>query len=300
MPSDRGDAKPSHPMGPVPQQRSSSASGPRMGPGAFSQKDLRRSRPDVVAKVQEAVATRRLRLKETFQDADRLRRGVCTLHQMKVSMAVLGISLDADEFDELYERYRTEDNSFGYRNFCAAVDEALRKHPPTVMRGNKALQEQKQQVQVDELPTLLGARMRQRGVEVEHLLDAFNAANCTMVNHVNQYQFTRVLDRFGFKLNDEQLNILLHAYGDTETGNEVNYKNFCTAIERSNTGAVPSEQASRPPRAPSTSGRSASKYFDMNGNVVPLSSAASWQRCNSSARGPLPRGIYSRQACKAR
>jgi len=298
------------------QRRPSSANAPRMrlgGVAGYSQQDLRRSRPDALVRLQEAVATRRLRLRETFKEVDRLRRGTCSLHQLRVAMTTLHLDLDADEVDELYDRYRTGDGSFGYRGLCDAVDEALRTQPPAAVRGVKALQEPRQMAEAGQLPAVIAARMRQRGVEAVHLVDAFSAANCTMVNHVNQHQFARILDRFGLRLTDEQLTMLHQAFCDTETGSEVNYRDFCTAIERCSAGAgtvarggaaAPGggEQGSRPPRAPSASRRPApGKYFDAHGNVVPLSSVAvPRSACDQGTRGSLPRGVQTRQMCKAR
>merc|ERR1712188_238273 len=79
----------------------------------------------VVHKVQARVVERRLRLTEHFQDYDTLRKGFCSPGQVKSVLALLKISLEPPDFQELIQLYSREDGLFCYAAFCAEVDQAF-------------------------------------------------------------------------------------------------------------------------------------------------------------------------------
>merc|ERR1711904_616518 len=79
----------------------------------------------VVHKIQARVVERRLRLTEFFQDYDPLRKGFCNHGQVKSIFALLKISLEPDEFNELFQAYTREDGLFCYAAFCQEVDQAF-------------------------------------------------------------------------------------------------------------------------------------------------------------------------------
>merc|ERR1712178_75267 len=72
---------------------------------------------NVVQKVQARVVERRVRLTEHFQDFDPLRKGFCTLGQVKTVFAILKVEVCSADFDELTSFYMRDDGMFWYAGF---------------------------------------------------------------------------------------------------------------------------------------------------------------------------------------
>merc|ERR1712093_839182 len=68
--------------------------------GNWSQKAM-----TAVQKVQAKVVERRVRLREHFQDFDPLRKGFCSLGQVKSVFSLLKVEVDTEVFDELSKCY---------------------------------------------------------------------------------------------------------------------------------------------------------------------------------------------------
>merc|ERR1719387_1149701 len=77
-----------------------------------------------VQKIQAKVVERRVRLNDHFQDFDPLRKGFCTIGQVKTVFTILKLEVDPADFDELTVLYTREDGMFCYAAFCAHIDQA--------------------------------------------------------------------------------------------------------------------------------------------------------------------------------
>ncbi|CAE8625553.1 unnamed protein product, partial [Polarella glacialis] len=88
-------------------------------------------RQSVMVKLTRKAYERRLRLRDIFRDADKFRRGVITRSQMGTALAVLGITLSAEELEELFGRYGFADSSgstsFQYLVCCADLEESVQQ-----------------------------------------------------------------------------------------------------------------------------------------------------------------------------
>merc|ERR1719310_1628312 len=74
-------------------------------------------------KLRALVSERRLRLADCFIDFDKLRKGVCTMSQLRTVFTVLGIQIECREYDDLEQLFGNEDGLFRYRDFCTTVCE---------------------------------------------------------------------------------------------------------------------------------------------------------------------------------
>lgn len=211
-----------------------------------------RHKLDVMTKLQCLVLDRQTRLQDRFVDFDRLRRGTCTFTQLKTVLTVLKIELNRDEYDELFKKWRSPDGLFDYRGCCAMVDEAMPganvpgprctagggafaaralaaevkkfKAPPDI--GKECAEK------VEELQNVLAKRVKDRGIDLLSVFDDFCATRWAKPYHVTRDQFARAMDMLGLKMNEDQRSLICDVYGDM-TGNEMNYVDFCTAVDSS-------------------------------------------------------------------
>lgn len=80
-------------------------------------------RIDAFTKLKSLVAERRIRPISSFLDFDRLRRGTCTASHLRAALTFMGIDLDAESFEAIFNLFRSDDGKFKYRDFCAKVQE---------------------------------------------------------------------------------------------------------------------------------------------------------------------------------
>lgn len=87
------------------------------------QKD--RVKPDIMVRIQKAVADRRLRVYPFFREADVKKKGFCTQGQALAALTVLKLELDRSEAEDVLNRYRGPDGLFCYPAFCADAEGQL-------------------------------------------------------------------------------------------------------------------------------------------------------------------------------
>jgi len=223
-------------------------------------------RVDAVTRVKTAVAERRLHIAGYFQDFDKLRRGTCTASHLSAVLTVVGVTLSVEDFASMFSRFRTHDNKFRYRDFCAEVSgptagRVLRfaAAARTPLRFKVPLDEH-QQVRLKEFQTVMAAKVRLRGMEVRSIFEDFNRQSSTAIPaHITVSQFRRAMATLGWTLTDDQFDLLCQAYVDTEDGQNFNYIDFLEAIDPD-----PVVFPARP--EPSSQ---VCDYFDSQGRVKP-------------------------------
>jgi len=232
-----------------------------------------------VQKVQAKVVERRVRLGEHFQDFDPLRKGFCTLGQVKTVFAILKVEVSTSDFDELTSCYMRDDGMFCYAAFCGDIDGAftcrgLESNPQAQIympdasttaparRNKMSLTPQE-----NSIVNLVEDKIRARtGVRRILLRSSFQDFDPIRRGHVTKGQFGRVMHSLGFELDDSTIALMCKAYCDLGNHVDFNYLDFCASCDPPTAHeALAMEQTAQPfePLRPS-------KYFDERGRVSGL------------------------------
>jgi len=234
---------------------------------------------DIMEKMRAVVSERRLRLSDCFLDFDKLRKGVCTMTQLKTVFTVLGIEFGPDDFKNLAELYCDEDGMFRYRELSAAVCEvgALNINswdmelPPTPApmsaRGDTSRPgtsgsriRYKAPVQdpsrLAELEIRIRNRAETRSLDLKRCFQDFDR---TCRGRVTRTQFARIMDMLQCELSPADTEMVCQAYCDSNNGEEFNYNDFVACIKTRDTMETT--------LAPLYSSRR-SKYFDRSGECI--------------------------------
>jgi Ca2+-binding EF-hand superfamily protein len=244
-------------------------------------------------KIRSRVVERRVRLNQQFRDFDALRKGCCTVGQLKTVLSILNLWKDIDRngFEALCDQYVKEDGMFCYASFCADVDQAftlpgLQKDP---MIGSKM-------PSADTTAAARRSRMPlnhlaiQRSSEVEEKLRQrikvrrivmrtyFQDVDKTRTGHVTRSQFTRIMSALGLGLDEATISALCMVYCDLGNSVEFNYMDFCSNLEsrpemeppswsprRDQFRCVPLQGPHQLPQTP----KYVNPYFDSFGHVRP-------------------------------
>jgi Ca2+-binding EF-hand superfamily protein len=239
-----------------------------------------------VQKIQAKVVEKRVRLTEYFQDFDALRKGVCTVGQVKTVLTLtnLGKEINRNDFDALVNSYIRDDGMFCYKDFCKDVETAfsvpgLEKNPMamTVMpdasttecgRRNRIVMTPTRKSKVSEILTKMATRVRKRGVYMKMGFKDMDRANR---GHVSRNQFARIVHTYGFELDEIAIGLLCCEFCDLGNHNDFNYVAFLRAVDPPNQDVeLAMEQATRPHQ-----GFRCSNYFDERGSIKPFSRSAS-------------------------
>jgi len=231
-----------------------------------------------VQKLQAKVVEKRVRLHEHFQDFDPLRKGVCTVGQVKTVFTILNIGKEIDrvEFDMVVGAYMRDDGMFCYKDFCGDIDRGfaspgLEKDPMAVTsmpdatstapgRRNRITMTPSRLMKCSDLEDKIRSRVRRRGI---YLKPAFKDMDRAGTGHVSRNQFTRVMHMLGFELDDAAIGLLCGNYCDLGNHNDFNYVDFLRCIDPPNEDTeLAMEQATAP-----FSDLGTSKYFDARGTV---------------------------------
>eukprot|EP00928_Gymnodinium_smaydae_P065308 TRINITY_DN48475_c0_g1_i1.p1 TRINITY_DN48475_c0_g1~~TRINITY_DN48475_c0_g1_i1.p1 ORF type:complete len:507 (-),score=139.25 TRINITY_DN48475_c0_g1_i1:65-1528(-) len=248
-------------------------------PGAESV-EWSQQRMSPVEKIRAKVVEKRVRLCEFFQDFDALRRGVCTVGQLKTVLSILTIEKDIDraDFSNLLALYCRDDGMFSYADFCADVQRVfalpgLEKDPLQSSRMPDAdttapARRNRQNLPVAMLQKALDLeeRLRQQ-VQRRRLLMRPMFADMDKVRsgHVTRRQMERVLSFFGFELDESSIGILCAVYCDLGNRHEFNYMDFCDSVEPPDEAVKLAEQ-----QLHVTDPDSPPKYFDAHGSIRPI------------------------------
>jgi len=240
----------------------------------WSQKEM-----TVVQKVQAKVVERRVRLNEHFQDFDPLRKGFCSIGQVKTVFALLKIEVGTDDFDELTAQYTREDGMFCYDAFCHDIDQAftckgLESNPlvkidmPNAATTMPARRNRMSLTQ-EEIEIIVGAedKIRARtGVRRILLRSTFQDFDPIRRGHVSKGQFGRVMHSLGFELDEKTVNVLCKAYCDLGNHVDFNYLDFCASCDPPTANEALAMEQTMQPHVPARP----SKYFNERGRVGAL------------------------------
>lgn len=237
---------------------------------------------DVVSKLQSKVVEKRLRLIEHFKDFDRLRKGLCTVGQVKTvfTIANLDKEIGRNDFDDLCAAYTQEDGMFRYQAFCAHIDEAfttpgLEKDPQRSIsmpdatttapaRRNRMTMTADSQQKVEVLEEKIRSRIRVRRMLLKPTFKDMDRINR---GHVTKNQFARAMCMSGFDLDEKALDLLASVYCDLGNRNDFNYLDF---LKSTDCMTEEEETAMIQHQGPHVDFEGGSQYFDARGNVAPL------------------------------
>jgi Ca2+-binding EF-hand superfamily protein len=244
---------------------------------SWSQKEL-----TAVQRIQAKVVERRVRLNEHFQDFDPLRKGFCSVGQVKTTFALLKIEVGTEDFDELSQCYTRDDGMFCYKAFCDDIDQAFTCKG---LEGNPLVR-----VEFPDASTTLPARRNKMSLSAEEtqmiaefedkirartsvrripLRSSFQDFDPIRRGHVTKAQFGRVMHSLGFELDEKTQNILCKAYCDLGNHVDFNYLDFCASCDPPSAHeALAMEQTMQPYQSPRPS-----KYFNERGGVGALQMA---------------------------
>jgi Ca2+-binding EF-hand superfamily protein len=197
-----------------------------------------------VERVQARVVERRLRLMENFQDWDPLRKGYCTLGQLKTVFTLLKIDISQADFDQLASLYSRDDGQFCYAAFCSEVDQAftvngLEKAPLYTVEqhdGRTTLPARRSRIKLSpeqedairQIEDQIRARTSTRRIL---LRTAFQDYDPVKRKHVTRGQFGRVMNTLGFQLDESAIDLLCLVYCDLGNHFEFNYLAFCQSCD---------------------------------------------------------------------
>mmetsp|Transcript_3347 Transcript_3347/g.9521 ORF Transcript_3347/g.9521 Transcript_3347/m.9521 type:complete len:495 (+) Transcript_3347:74-1558(+) len=241
-----------------------------------------------VDKLRSRVVEKRVRLYEHFQDFDPLRKGFCTVGQVKTVFTIMNIGkeLDRGEIDYLFAEYTREDGMFNYAQFCGEVNKDftnvdLERDPQIFVtmpdasttapaRRNRMSMTPRRVHRVYELEEKIRARIRNRRILLN---PAFQDMDRTSQGHVTRSQFARVMSMLGFELDEAGVALLAGVYCDLGNHNSFNYKDFVRSVDPGLYGDPQTHRslddytamAPQSPRYADCTPRS--KYFDSRGEV---------------------------------
>lgn len=237
-----------------------------------------------VAKIQAKVVERRIRMYEHFQDFDPLRKGHCTVGQVKTVFTILNLAKEINkaDFDKLVFGYMRDDGLFCYTDFCADVDKAfttpgLEKDPLATIslpdsgttspaRRNTIRLGSSRKRQIAELEEKLRTRVRLRNILIK---PQFQDMDRTSRGFITRSQFGRVMGMLGFELSEIEVGLLCSTYCNFGNHLDFNYVDFCKSVDPPDPDAELAMEQLTSPHA----GSPPSKYFDDLGKVQPLDRA---------------------------
>lgn len=264
-------------------------SGPKEQPFARSDLNLKHDYTEwthsglsPMEKLRSKVVETRVRLREHFQDFDALRKGTCTVGQVKTVFAILNLTklISRDDFDFLAERFCRDDGMFCYRDFCAEVDKdfttpGLEKDPLTSIampdatttspgrRNRITVKSEEKLLAIEELHQRIASRIRKHRILPR---PAFQDMDRTRQGHVTVSQFARVLIQLNLGLSDAEVELLRSVYCDRGNHTDFNYVEFVQRVDPPSHVAVADEVQRNSPKKITSS----PKYFNPHGKVRPL------------------------------
>lgn len=231
----------------------------------------------VMEKLKAVVSERRLCLASYFLDFDRLRKGLVSVQQLHTVFTVLGIELEARDYQHLLSTYSNENGFVRYRDLVDEVNEGVKEmndfdaEPPPATPGSriryKASLTDEQQDTIHELLISIRKKVASRNLPLKRTFQDFDKVR---TGRVTRTQFSRIMDMLRIELSAEDVDFLCQAYCDTDIGSEFNYLEFIAACGQflpnlDDTQETGRESASTPwPPRPS-------KYFDLDGRITPFS-----------------------------
>lgn len=234
----------------------------------------------VVERIQARCVERRTQCRDYYHDVDPLRKGYCTTNQVRTVFSILNIPVSEADFETLCKLYcRPEDNMFHYDAFQTRLEEAfttkgLEMNPLTqapVLSADSTVATRKnclkispaQEQLIAELEDRVRARVQEVWLPIKERMQDFDR---TRQGHVTHNQFTRVLTMLNLPISADDVALLALKYADRGSTRDINYKDFCAAVDPPGPNDLAAQHQCSAPFRPNKG----SVYFDRNGEVVPV------------------------------
>jgi len=245
------------------------------------------------------VVAKRIRLREYFQDFDPLRKGYCTVGQLRTVRNITGLHMSEEDTDHIIHTYSREDGCICYEALLAVIEAAftntsLEVNPtaktemPNVWttfaarRSYQKLAAHEEQA-IGQIEARIRDRVSSRRVPLLSLFQDFDRAHeqgtkkAVQEQHCSKLQFSRVMFTQGFELTNAEVELLAKRYCDKGNNYWFNYHDFCESCDPQWDIAIARQQSDLlAMNRPAT----CSKYFTRRGQVVPL----------TPGRGPMTPG----------
>jgi len=241
---------------------------------------------DVVNKLRDLVAERRLSLGPSFWDFDPLRRGFCSVSQLRTVFTILNIELSQKEVDAIAEKFDDGSGKFSYRPFVLELTQELPPSPTGSSHrpGAAGTLSRRQQLPPEmeaELQEVEARLAKQAYVRQLSLKRSFQDFDRTKMGRVTRRQFQRIMDGIGCGITSAQQDLLFEMYRDkSDASARFTYAPFCASIAMQEPlpggpGPRPAPGATPGPRSPDLNGDirrtvATSRYFDQNGDIRPI------------------------------
>jgi len=232
-------------------------------------------------KLRSKVVEKRVRLFEHFQDFDALRKGTCTVGQVKTVFTILDLTkvISKEDFEYITSRFCRADGMFNYRDFCAEADKdfttpGLEKDPllPVAMpsalttspgRRNRIALPEHEHPAIERLHDRICSRVKKQRML---LMPAFQDMDRTRRGHISVSQFARCMVQLNICLSDAEVDLLRTAYCDLGNHTDFNYVEFVKRVD------PPSEiiRAAEFKRSSPRPSDVPPKYFNAYGTVRPI------------------------------
>lgn len=236
-----------------------------------------------VEMVRAKVVEKRCRILEGFHSFDNLRKGFCTVGQLKAVLTMMNLAKDIDgqKFDEIVAGYLREDGLFCYKDFCDDVNSAfttpnLEQSPlmtiPMPDASNTAPARRNAMT--------MDGQTRQKVIAVEDMIrkkvsservllkDKFKAFDPPHRGFITRNQFVRVMNGIGFNLNEDQVSLLCTVYCNVGNHTDFDYNAFNSSVDPPDDDeALAMEQSNAPYQE-----KLPQPYFDAKGQVIPAGS----------------------------
>jgi len=240
----------------------------------------------VEQKLQAQVAERRIRLMEYFQDFDPLRKGHCTVGQLRTVCNIVRLKLSEEELEHILRTYSRVDGLICYDALVAVIDSAFTlpalektprvRVPPMVpdltypaRRAHLKLTEE-EDLLIDAVEAVIRDRIETRRIEPLQMFQDFDRGHvagtkkAVQENHCTRQQFSRVLSAQGFEVTTAEIEMLCKRYCDLGNLDRINYREFCAAVDVRHELRIARTQDISTPREPGKN-----KYFTRNGQIIP-------------------------------
>jgi len=205
--------------------------------------------------IRQEIKTRRILLKQSFQDFDRTRSSHVTTHQFGRVLTKLGMSLEGHVIELVARKYVDNANAaeINYLQFCADVDdvkemidrvahsEPKNEHTyvsedvitdtaslnlMTTLYVSKRLPPASQNLQLERK---IQAQVIMKQIRINEF---FRDVDTLRKGHCSEGQFLRIINMSGIQISEEEMKLLTDKYKSSTTVGMVNYKEFCENIDR--------------------------------------------------------------------
>jgi Ca2+-binding EF-hand superfamily protein len=197
-------------------------------------------------KLQSKTVEKRVRLYEQFQDFDPLRKGNCSVGQLKFVLTAtnLGKEITKQDFDQLVYAHMQDDGQFNYAGFCKQIEEGftvpnLEKNPlkqvsmpdaSTTMpaRRNMICTTNERRILCEGLEDKIRTLVVRKRVLIKPMFKDMDKSNR---GFITRNQFSRAMSTLGFNLTEIEIGLLATNYCNIGNHLDFNYVDFVKSVD---------------------------------------------------------------------